>query len=148
MSTERILCPIDFSDYSRATLRAAVELAAPSSAEITLIHVFPSPKVGADAMAEIVTEEALASFIRDTKEKLAKMQQEAIGLGAKRVEILAVPGIPWDQIVKAAQERKIDAIVMGTHGRTGLQRALVGSVAEKVVRHAPCSVFVTRSRPS
>jgi len=99
-------------------------------------------------MAEVVAEEAVAGFVQETKQRLAKLQQDAIALGAKSVEILAAPGVPWDQIVKMVQERKIAAIVMGTHGRTGITRALVGSVAEKVVRHAPCSVFVTRVRPS
>ncbi len=146
MPITRFLCPVDFSEGSRAALRAAVELAQPASAEINLLHVFASPKVIGDTLAEVATPDAVARLEQEAHRGLAQLKQEAVALGAKKVETGAVAGTPWDEIVKAAEKRKIDVIVMGTHGRTGIKRALVGSVAENVVRHAPCSVFVIRAR--
>lgn len=144
MLPQRILCPIDFSDGSRAALKAAVELAKLSSAEITLLNVFPRPTVGNDALSEVVMDEALSSLGADTRARLASWKTDAEALGAKSVETAAASGSPWEAIVKTAEKQKTNTIVMSTHGRKGFQRAFLGSVAEKVVRHAPCSVYVVR----
>jgi len=144
MLPQRILCPIDFSDGSRSALRAAVDLAKVSSGEITLLHTFPPPRVGNDAMSEIVRGEALAELEAQTQRALAEWRDEALALGAKKVETVALAGTPSEQIVKLAEKEEAQVIVMGTHGRTGIERALLGSVTEKVVRHAPCGVFVVR----
>lgn len=144
MLPKRILCPIDFSEGSRAALRAAAELAQVCSAEITLLHVFPRPSVGSDALSEVVMEEALSHLGTEARGRLASWKAEAEALGAKNVAVAAASGSPWEVIVKTAEKDRTHAIVMSTHGRTGFERAFLGSVAEKVVRHAPCGVFVVR----
>jgi universal stress protein A len=86
--------------------------------------------------------------VADSEEvELAEWKAHAKELGANEVATRVLTGAPWDQIVAAARDDSaIDLIVMGTHGRTGLKHALLGSVAEKTVRHAPCPVLVVRSR--
>ena len=71
-------------------------------------------------------------------------RREVIDLGVKEVSTVVTTGVPWEQIVSAASDAAFDLIVLGTHGRSGLGRFLLGSVAEKVMRHAPCSVLVAR----
>jgi nucleotide-binding universal stress UspA family protein len=79
--------------------------------------------------------------------QLAKSKTEAQQLGVKEVATRLLTGVPWDEIVSAARsDSAVDLIVIGTHGRTGLAHVLLGSVAEKVVRHAPCPVLVVRGR--
>ena len=81
---------------------------------------------------------------QDTGKKAVNMvKKEGKKMGVE-VETLVVEGNPAEEILIAAEERDIDIIVMGTLGRTGIQRLLLGSVAEKVIRHAPCPVFVVR----
>lgn len=141
-----ILCPVDYSDGSREAMHAAVELARTSQAALLLVHVWERPgwltgyerQLPSDVMAELFAAE---------ETNLAAWQAEARKLGASDVTIKFLEGVPWDQIVATAREDPaIDRIVMGTHGRTGIQRALIGSVTERVVRHAPCTVMVVRTR--
>jgi nucleotide-binding universal stress UspA family protein len=78
---------------------------------------------------------------------LARWKGEAEQLGARRVSTVLATGAPWHEIVEIARrDPAIDLIVMGTHGYTGLKHVLMGSVAEKVVRHAPCPVLAARAR--
>jgi universal stress protein A len=82
----------------------------------------------------------LEAEITQSMENYLKQVQDA-GLEG---EIVIVHGIPFDEIVQAAKTKSIDLIIMGTHGRTGLSHLFLGSVAEKVIRLAPCPVLVTR----
>jgi len=90
--------------------------------------------------------EALARLRRSSEMGLSDWAEEAKALGAKRVSAVAVDGVAWDIVCRLAADERSDLIVMGTHGRTGLRHALLGSVAEKVVRHAPCTVLIVRPR--
>jgi nucleotide-binding universal stress UspA family protein len=144
MQPKRILCPIDFSEGSRAAMRDAVELARPRSAAITLLYVFRPPVTAVNATSDMLIGEAVGPAEGEARRELDTWREDALALGATQVETALAPGIPWDQIVRQAEKEHVQLIVMGTHGRTGLHRALVGSVAEKVVRHATCSVLVVR----
>ncbi len=144
MLPKRILCPVDFSDGSRAAMRDAVELSKLRSAAITLLYVFRPPVTAVNATSEMLIGEAVGPPEPDAAHELETWKEDALALGARQVDTAAVAGVPWDQIVKQAEKDHAQLIVMGTHGRTGLHRALVGSVAEKVVRHATCSVLVVR----
>ena len=87
----------------------------------------------------------LAELFAAEDAELAALKAEAHKLGVTEVKALFADGTPWEQIVKLAEtDPTIGVIVMGTHGRTGIQRALGGSVAERVVRHAPCTVTIVR----
>jgi nucleotide-binding universal stress UspA family protein len=146
MTFKKILCAVDFSDPSRDALRAAADLARTAGVPLVLIHVWQPPLWTTDYGIQLPNDALLET--RHTEEsKLASWQAEAHQLGARDVTTRLVRGVPWDEIVGAARDDKaIDVVVLGTHGRTGLQRALIGSVAERVVRHAPCTVMVVGSR--
>ena len=141
MALHKILCPIDFSNGSRHALRVAAERARESSAVLTLLHVWAPPIAGEFQFAPV----ALQGMQDSEQAELAAWKALAIEFGAAEVEARFTTGAPWDQIVKLARaDEAIELVVMGTHGRTGLVHALLGSVTEKVVRHAPCSVLVVR----
>jgi universal stress protein A len=137
-----ILCPVDFSPPCRAALRAAAELAVKFDSALTLVHVYQIPVLG-------YPEATPGSPFRTTMaelagKELAEWKHEAEKLVRRSVTAANVEGVPWDQIVKYAHEHQSDLIVVGTHGRTGLKHVLIGSVAERVVRHAACPVLVVR----
>ena len=136
-----LLCPVDFSDMSKAVLDYAVFMAQSHQAELKLVHVvdqlhgFDSYKILHMTAIEITHE----------MERQAKSQLKEL------VATLPIPakfevrfGRATDEIVIQAKEDKVDLLVMGSHGRSGLSHLLVGSVAESVVRHAPCPVLVVR----
>jgi universal stress protein A len=148
MTYKKILCPVDFSDSAQEALRVAVDLARAPQAKLVIVHVWQPLSWTMDYGMQQLPNDAQAVAQRAEETKLAAWTAEAQKLGATEVTSLFLKGTPWDQIVSAASEERADLIVMGTQGRTGFQRALIGSVAERVVRHAPCAVLVARARPS
>jgi nucleotide-binding universal stress UspA family protein len=145
MPFARVLCPVDFSDSSQHAADLAAELVAPGSAGITLLHVIDPPAVHARGQRMI-------ELVRDLDRHAAKhLDRWAAQLAAKApapVTKLCRVGHPGGEILKVLDEGPaFDLVVMGSHGRTGIERALLGSVAEKIVRHARCPVLVTRRRP-
>lgn len=144
MIIRKLLCPIDFSDASREALVEAVDLARRYEARLLLVHVMtPVPVSVPEAL---IDTSYLAQVYEDIEKTLAKWRDEAQALGAPAVEVKRLDGTPWDAICETAKQEGHDLIVMSTHGRTGLTHALIGSVAEKVVRHAPCAVLVVRPK--
>jgi nucleotide-binding universal stress UspA family protein len=143
MIFKKILCPLDFSACSKNAMNVAVRLAVESHAELVLVHAWHLQAL-AFAGETPIPSDAVDAMARDAERELAKAKAEATKLGADRVTTQILMGAPWDQIVELARKEAVDLVVMGTHGRTGLKHVLLGSVAEKVVRHAPCSVLVVR----
>lgn len=143
----RILTCTDFSDASAPALRRAAALAADGEAEILLTHVInPSAFIPPQAVVQFSDESVTA-----VKDSLRKQLDETratlfADLPAEKVKtaILSHPSAA-SAITEYADEEAADLIVIGSHGRTGLTRMLIGSVAEKVVRHAHCDVLVVRS---
>jgi len=141
ISLKRILVPTDFSDYSKQAITYACELAKRFSAELQLLHVVPPPLVAAPyigAVADEVLQPEVAS-----KQALEELDDPEFAQ-VSNVERVIQTGTPFVEIVRYAKEIDADLIVMGTHGRSGLVHALIGSVAEKVVRKAPCPVLTVR----
>jgi nucleotide-binding universal stress UspA family protein len=144
MSFRKILCPTDFSEGSRQALRLVIEKLGPDP-HLVLFHVWEPPYVyGPDAGIP-------GSIFIETRtlaeNELAKWKGEAEQLGARGVTTVMATGAPWHEIVEhARRDAAIDLIAMGTHGRTGLTHVLLGSVAEKVVRHASCPVLAAHVR--
>jgi nucleotide-binding universal stress UspA family protein len=146
MPFKKILCAIDFSECSHAASMAAAQLAAESGAALTLVHVWQPPLLTRDSAA-LLADEVHAEFVADCTKALAKAVAQLEGIGVAKIETKLLAGVAWDCLVKeAASDPAYDLIVVGTHGRTGIEHVLVGSVAEKVVRHAPCPVLVARRR--
>ncbi len=142
---EKILCPIDFSPGSEIALKLAARMAATSGVELLVVHAwYLAPLVNAGEHPLPV--DTVGELIESSKRGLADGVAYAARLGAKHVSGRFLDGLPWERIVSVAQNEPFDLVVIGTHGRTGLARLMLGSVAEKVVRHAPCSVLVARAR--
>ena len=143
MPFHKILCPIDFSPGSQQAMRVAVRLANEADAELVLVHAWYVPPI-AFASGDTFPADAIQQMHDDAEHGLEVAVREATSLGAKRVSSKLLTGLPWSTIVDALGDATFDLVVLGTHGRTGLSRILLGSVAEKVVRHAPCSVLAVR----
>lgn len=139
----RLLCPVDFSDTSHRALLAAVDLARRLNVELFVLHVYLPPAMTSPDGSVVGTPELIESVATAAEANLAAWRREAQARAGADVKIGAacVLGSPADEIVRFARQQSAGAIVMGTHGRTGLVRVLMGSVAEKVVRTAPCPVL-------
>jgi universal stress protein A len=148
MAFKKILCPVDFSDNSREAMRRAADLAVATGGSLTLLHVVHVPIAAYADGAPMMPQpgERLTQELGTAAEKsLAEWKKRAEEMGAKNVTTQVVAGVPWHMIVETLEaDRGYDLVVIGTHGRTGLSRVLLGSVAETVVRHAPCPVLVVR----
>jgi universal stress protein A len=144
----RICCPVDFSVVSRFAMEQAAELAWRSGGELTLVHVYerrPRPVV-TDTL--VSAPELLDQAPVELERELTSWRDAARRLASRPVDCSFLAGEPISEIVRFAREGSYDLIVMGTHGRAELEHAVFGSVAEKVVREAPCSVLVVRPHPS
>jgi nucleotide-binding universal stress UspA family protein len=143
MIAQHILVPVDFSEHADQALHYALELAGKLGARLTLVHVIQAPVAVARGMAV-----SLDPYFQEVElEASATMNDYAQRAHAAGIacDIVILQGVPFQEIIDLASARQVDLIVMGTQGRTGLQRFVVGSVAERVVRLAPCPVLVTRS---
>ena len=140
---KKIVVPVDFSEHSRHALRHAIALAKPFEAEIILVHVVEALVIPPDV--EVVELAALAARLNDEAARLLTQWRKQVAAQATVKEDLRA-GTPYQQIIEAASEQEADLIVMGTHGRSGLTRLVIGSTAERVVRQAPCPVLVVRER--
>lgn len=140
---KRILHPSDFSPASRSAFKRAIELATRDRAMLELLHVIsPMYPVGARVPVSTYTRLAVAET-RAAGKRLVELVARARAAGAKAT-VTILEGKPADRIVHAARVRRADLIVMGTRGRTGLARFLLGSVAARVVSMSPCPVLTVR----
>ena len=143
MTFKKILCPTDFSAGSRQALRVAVRIANEWNAELVVVHDWYVPP-SAFPGEYVLPPDIVDAMVDDSQRGLDAAIRDAIAARAKHVTGKLVTGVPWEQIVGLLDREGFDLCVIGTHGRSGLARILVGSVAEKVVRHAPCSVLAVR----
>jgi universal stress protein A len=142
---KRILVPIDFSEHSSAAVRAATDLARRFEAELVLAHVYEPIAYALPEGYVLFTPTQLANLLTELQRLLANAKKDAEAAGVPRVETKQLQGAVAPEIINFAREGKFDLIVMGTHGRTGLKHAFLGSVAEKVLRQAPCPVLTLRA---
>ena len=141
----KILCPTDFSEPSYKALKAANELALHFSAALVLVHVVPlviDIPTSADFYIPSEVQTAQARAKKALQEVVEKRISEKV-----RIRTNVVVGDPGDEIVTTAAGENADIIVIATHGLTGWRRLIFGSVAEKVVRLAPCPVLTIQSPP-
>lgn len=141
MQLDSILLPTDFSPHSEAALEIATILARDTNAKLILLHVDP-PVLPGGATGAALAYETLPPSTDELKQRLAELQPSDPRVPCERH---VISGTPAKTIEKFARDHDISMIVMGTHGRRGLTRILMGSVAEAVVRRAPCPVATVRS---
>lgn len=143
----RILVPVDFSDCSRAALDHAISLAQKFDASVEVFHVYEPPYYVGDVLLQMPGDQSvtMGDYIRSQAEKLLDELVESVE-GVHDVTLVRglVAGVPYQAIVDKAKSNDYDLIVLGTHGRRGLSHLLMGSVAERVLRKAPCPVMVVR----
>lgn len=143
MQIKTILFPTDFSNGARAAMDHAVSLARDYQAKLILLYVIQDISI---AEWYIPSSLSVADLVEDMQ-KSAWQEMEKWGAEVsevKDVEKVVVRGVPFVEIIKTAREKKADLIIIGTHGRTGIDHMLFGSTAEKVVRKAPCPVLTVR----
>jgi len=145
ISIRKILFPTDFSECAKSAEEYAIALAGQFNAEIHLLHVLadlttmlPDP-----GFAISLSKDDLAMFKKEAQQRLEKIRPEGFSPPLRVVRALRT-GNAFVEILKYAEEARIDLIVIGTHGRSGLVHLLLGSVAEKVVRKAQCPVLTVR----
>jgi nucleotide-binding universal stress UspA family protein len=140
----RIVATTDFSESAEQSWRVAIELARVHRAELILLHVFVELPLYADVPAATVLEvyEEQRRWVQDELD--ARVRPVAAEGVTARVRLET--GQTAETITRVAEEERADLVVAGTHGRSGLDRVFVGSVAERVVRTAPCPVLVVRPR--
>jgi len=143
----RILFASDFSNASAKAFATAVALAKATHADMTILHVLVrfTPLVPEQYIGGTTLDQLNADARRWSQQQLAKLAAKAKN-GGVRAGALAMTGDPAEQIVRAARSKHADLIVVGTHGRTGLNRFFVGSVAQRVIASAPCPVVTVRGR--
>jgi nucleotide-binding universal stress UspA family protein len=144
MTFQKLLCPLDFSAGSQQAMSVAVRLACEGDAELVLLHAWHIPATAFSSELPFPSL-SLQHLIDDARRDLDAAVRDAMALGAKRVSSKLVNGVPWRAIVETLEDPTFGLAVLGTQGRTGLARVLLGSVAEKVIRHAPCPVLAARS---
>ncbi len=144
MEIKSILFPTDFSEGSSQALQYAVDLAKRYGAKLYVVNVIYDivkatgwyvPHVSVNKMYEEIQEGA--------KKELDRFGVEALS-GLKDLERVVITGVPHEEIINFAKSNKVDLIVMGTHGRKGVDRILFGSTAAQIVRFAPCPVLTVR----
>jgi nucleotide-binding universal stress UspA family protein len=146
MSYGKILVPTDFSAHSRLAIEHAHVLAERFGSRIELIHVWELPPIVPEVMVTLGGGRPTA--VRDYLREQAQRDMEALLTDLRRTGMIVhgrtEQGDPARAVVELAERDRFDLIVMSTHGRRGFERLMLGSVAEKVIRRAPCPVFVVR----
>ena len=145
MQIRTILVPTDFSEYAEYAFPWALQMAADWQAKLVLFHaVVPiSPLAFPDSAYLLELRRVEADMLADAEKRMAECVKKQ-GSSAVVMEARIVVGEPVSEIYQAVGREQADLIIMGSHGRTGLAHVLLGSVAERVIRHASCPVLVVR----
>ncbi len=142
---KKILCPLDFSEFTDEIVDYAVSIAGKYGAELHFLHVIPNLNYYTPYESFLTPENliALESSIETEVGKDFDKIMKKIDMPVKKV---IKSGAPFVEIIEYVKAESMDLIVMGTHGRSGIEHILIGSVAEKVVRKSPCPVLTIRPR--
>jgi nucleotide-binding universal stress UspA family protein len=143
-SFSKILVPIDFRPHSAEAVRRAVELADQYSAEVVLLHAYEPGEYPALPGDIVYDDQQLERMTERIRARLEAVRRDVDPVGRRRVTTRVLQGSPTRSIIEAAAKEPFDLIVMGTHGRTGVERFVLGSVAEEVTRRAPCAVLTVK----
>jgi nucleotide-binding universal stress UspA family protein len=141
---KKILVPVDFSASSEEAMHVAADLAIRYGASLTLAYVYEPMQYALPEGYILYTPDQIAQMTGAFKERLERAEAAVKALGVSNVDGRLLQGIVAFELADLARSESMDLIVMGTHGRTGVKRALMGSVAEKVLRTSPCPVLVVK----
>lgn len=143
---KKILAPTDFSQGSQEAMRVAIRLARDTGSQLVVAHGWYVPAIAYGSEPYTFSSDMIQAMADDARRSLDAAVEDAKRQGAEAVEGVLFTGMPpWSRLVETVEsDPAFELVVMGTHGRTGLKRVLLGSIAEKLVRHAPCSVLVVR----
>jgi nucleotide-binding universal stress UspA family protein len=144
MQIKTILFPTDFSQGARAAMDHAVTLARDYRAKLLLLYVIQDISIAEWYIPSTLSVTDLVDDMQKSAEKEMEKWGAEVAATVPNVERLIVRGVPFVEIIRTAKERGADLIVIGTHGRTGIDHMLFGSTAEKVVRKASCPVLTVR----
>jgi nucleotide-binding universal stress UspA family protein len=146
-SAMKLLIAIDGSDFSRAALQSVIARPWPPDTEVKVLHVVepPSLLMGREMGGYDPEFEMVWKALRESAKEMVAKAAEKLRSAKFSVSTELVEGDPKSQIIDIANNWRADMIVLGSHGRTGLSRFLMGSVSQAVVRHAHCSVEIIRS---
>lgn len=144
LSWLKILCAIDFGESSRSALELSADLARRFGAELILVHVWRGPRSVSERIA-LATPAPSADGDEELVRKLEGWKLEAERIAGRNARTIVANGTPAAEVSRLAADEKVDLVVVGTRGRKGIERAVLGSVAEAIVRHAPCPVLVARA---
>jgi nucleotide-binding universal stress UspA family protein len=139
---KQVLCGTDFSESSFKALDYGLRFAKLAEGKLIILHLVHVPA------GDLLGEKAYTLNFDEAKNRMTEMLEEVRVNRLERyanTELIVDLGDPAEQIIQLASRRNVDLIVTSTHGRSGLSHLIMGSVAEKIIRHAPCPVFVVRS---
>ncbi len=142
---KKILCPVDFSEFTDEILEYALDIAKKYGAELHLIHIIPNLNYFTP-YESFFTPENLIVVEKNMETEVNKDFDDLM----KKINVPAVKiiknGAAFVEIINYARSESMDLIIIGTHGRSGLEHILIGSVAERVIRKAPCPVLTVRPK--
>ena len=148
MAIKRIMCCVDFSENAETAFTSAVEMATKFGARLYIVHVLP-PVVNplmVDSEWVLPPEQPKKAVIIKVQEKLQEIYGAKIEKGIE-AELIVLDGHVSSEILKFAEDRQIDLVMMGAYGASGMGLVIFGSVAKRVAHKAPCSVMIVRERP-
>ncbi len=140
---KKILFPTDFSDPSKEALKYALSFAREHDAQLIALHVINKQLFSEGLnLPRVISIDALEeAMAKEAARRMVDFFSDVVGIDKINFKKIVLQGNPFLEIIKFAKENDIDMIVIGTHGRSGLEHILLGSTAEKVVRKAPCPVL-------
>jgi nucleotide-binding universal stress UspA family protein len=144
MQIKTILFPTDFSNGARAAMDHAISLAKDYNARLILLYVIQDISIAEWYIPSSISVTDLVEDMQKSAWNEMNKWNSEVSAKVKDVEKIVVRGVPFVEIIKTAKNKNADLIVIGTHGRTGIDHMLFGSTAEKVVRKAPCPVLTVR----
>ena len=143
IKVKKIIAPTDLSKLSCPAVRYALEMAMEQDAEVVVYHVISED---GDFFGKDASLDPASAFVPRLRERLREFVKENFAdvIGKVKITEIIEAGVPYNKIVQKAEEEKADLIVMSTHGRTGFEQIMLGSVTAKVVARAPCPVVSIR----
>jgi nucleotide-binding universal stress UspA family protein len=143
----KILIGIDASSHARSTVEFVRKLAWPAGTRIAILSVAETPVLAySEVYVPSISGEVIETLVRDHERAACDAERELKAAGFV-TEAKVAQGDPRFELIAAARAERADLVIVGSHGRTGLSRLVMGSVAHHVVTHAPCSVLVVKTGP-